>query len=106
MDTTWSNWDQIPAQVDIVKLHFTQSARDNIAALDDLNDFQSTAANLKSIDSLLDDSKYLFPVADRVDGGVGSPNPTKRKSNGDNAWLVSTLPPGGTNPVVYVNLTV
>jgi hypothetical protein len=86
----------------MVKVHYIQSARDNIAALEDLNRFQSTREKLKLIDSLLEDSKYLFPGAERVDVGVCSPNPTERKSNGDGEWLVFTFPPGGSNPVVYL----
>jgi hypothetical protein len=100
LDITRSNWDQIPAQVNMVKLHFIQSARDNIAALDDLNHFQSAPENLKLIDSLLENSKYLFPGAERVAVGGCRPNPTERKSNGDSEWLVYTFLPGGCNPVV------
>jgi len=93
LHSTRSNWDKIPAQVDMVKLHFIESARDNIAALDDVNRVQSAPENLKLLDSLLEDSKYLFPGAERVDVGVCRPNQTERKSNGDSELLVSTYPP-------------
>jgi len=34
---------------------------------------------LEFIDSLLADNKYLFPIAERVEGGVRGPNPTQRE---------------------------
>ena len=49
------------------------------------------------------DNKYLFPVAERVEGGVRGPNPTQRESKADNEWLVSTLLSGGRNPSVYLD---
>jgi len=98
-----SNRYQVRAQVDKVKSYFIQSARGNIAELYDLHLFESAAERFEFIDSLLADNKYLFPVAERVEGGVGGPNPTQRESKADNEWLASTLLPGGGNPAVYLH---
>jgi len=103
VDITRSNRYQVRAQVDKVKSHFIQSVRDNIAELYDLHRFESAAERLEFIDSLLADNMYLFPVAERVEGGVRGPNPTQRESKADNEWLVSTLLPGGGNPAVYLH---
>jgi len=78
LDNTHSNQYQVCAQVDQVKSHFIQFARDNIAELYDLHRFESNAECLQFIDSLLADNKYLFPVAEHVEGGVRDPNPTPR----------------------------
>jgi len=56
LDITRSNWNQVGAQVDKVKSHFIQSARDNIGELYDLHRFESTAECLEFIDSLLADN--------------------------------------------------
>jgi hypothetical protein len=56
-----------------------QSARDNIAELYDLHCIESAAECLEFIDSLLAHNKYLFPVAEHVEGGVRGPNPTQRE---------------------------
>ena len=103
VDITRSNRYQVRAQVDKVKSHFIQSARDNIAELYDLHRFESTAERLEFIDSLLADNKYLFPIAERVEGGVRGPNATQRESKAANEWPVSTLLPGGSNPAVYLH---
>jgi hypothetical protein len=103
VDITRSNRYQVRAQVDNIKSHFIQSVRDNIAELYDLHRFESAAERLEFIDSLLADNKYLFPVAERVEGGVGGPNPTQRESKADIKWLASTLLPGGGNPTVYLH---
>jgi hypothetical protein len=105
VDITHSNWYQVSAQVDNVKSHFIQSARDNIAELYDLHRFESAAERLEFIDSLLADNKYRFPIAERVDGGGGvcGPNRTQSQSKADNEWLVSTLPPGRGNPAVNLH---
>ena len=66
VDITWSNRYQVRAQVDKVKSHFIQSARDNIAELYDHHRLESAAEHLAFIDSLLADNKYLFPVAEHV----------------------------------------
>ena len=103
MDITRSNRYQVRAQVNKVKSHFIQSVRDNIAERYDLQRFESAAERLESIDSLLAENKYLFPVAERVEGGVHSPKPTQRESKADNEWLRSTLLPGDSNPPVYLH---
>jgi len=103
VDITLSNRYQVRAQVDMVESHFFQSARDNIAELYDLHRFESAAERLEFIDSLLADNKNLFPVAEHVEGGVRSPNPTQRVSKAGNQWLASTLLPGGSNLSVYLH---
>jgi len=57
LDITRSNRYQVRAQVDKVKSHSIQSARDNIAELYDLHRFESAAEHLEFIDSLLADNK-------------------------------------------------
>ena len=74
---------------------------DIIAELYDLHRFESAADRLELIDSLLADNKYLFPVAEHVEGGVYSSNPTQRESKAANEWPASSLPPGGSHPAVY-----
>jgi hypothetical protein len=103
VDITRSDRFQVRAQVDKLKSHFIQSARDNIAELYDLHRFESTAEHLEFIDSLLADDKYLFPVAERVEGRVRCPNPAQRESKADNKWQVSIFVPGGGNPTVYLH---
>jgi len=76
---------------------------DNIAELCDLHHFESAAERLEFIDSLLADNKYLFPVAERVEGGVRSPNPTQRESKAANEWPASTLLSVGSNPTVCLH---
>jgi hypothetical protein len=56
LDSTLSNRYQVSVQVDEVKSHFIQSARDNTAALYDLHRFESDAEQLEFIDSLLVDN--------------------------------------------------
>jgi len=87
----------------MVKFHFIQSIRDNLAELYDLHRFESTAEHLEFIDSLLADNKYLFPVTERVEGGVRGPNPMQRVSKAANEWSASTLYPGGNNPAIYLH---
>ena len=100
---THSNRYQVRAHVDQVKSHFIQSAKDNIAELYDLHRIESAAECLESVDSLLADNKYLFPVAECVEGGVHCPNPTQGESKDVNEWLACTLLPGGSNPPVYLH---
>jgi hypothetical protein len=100
VDVTHSNWYQVRAQVEKVKSDFIQSVRDNIAELYDLHHFESAAEHLEFIHSLLADNKYHFPEAERVEGGVRNPNPTRRESKADNEWLASTLLPGRRYPAV------
>jgi len=103
LDITRSNWYQVPAQVDMIKSHFIQSARDNIAELYELHQFESAAERLEYIDSLLADNMYLFRIAEHVEGGVCGPNPMQRESKAANKWLASTLHPVGSNPAVYLH---
>jgi len=103
LDITRSKQYQVRAQVDKVKSHFIQSARDYIAELYDLHCFESNAEHLEYIDSLLADNKYLLPLAQGVEGGVRGPNPTQRVSKAANEWPASTLLPGGSNRVVYLD---
>jgi hypothetical protein len=72
---TRSNWYQVRAQVDKIKSHFIQWARDNLAELSVLHRFESYTERLEFIDSFLADNIYHFPVAERVEGGVHGPNP-------------------------------
>ena len=103
LDITLSNRYQVRAQPDKAKFNFIQSARDSVAERYDLRCIESDAERLEFIDSLVADNKYLFPVAERVEGGVRGPNPTQRESKAANEWLASTLLPGGSNPAVYLH---
>jgi len=103
LDITRSNRYQVRVQVDRVKSHLIQSARDNIAELYDLHRFESNADHLEFIDSLLADDKYIFPVAEHEEGGVCGPNPTQTVWKAANIRLASTSLPGGSNPAVYLN---
>jgi len=84
LDITRSNQYQVRAQVDKIKSHFIQSARDHIAELYDLHRVESNTERLESFHSLLADIKYLFPLAERVEGGVCGPNPIQRVSKAAN----------------------
>ena len=90
LDITRSNQYQVRAQVDKVKSHHIQSARENIAELYDLHRFESATEHLEFIDSLPADNKSLFQIAERVEGGVRGPNPTQRESKAGSEWLAST----------------
>jgi hypothetical protein len=103
LDITRSIRYQVQAQVDKVKSHFIPSARDHIAELYDLHRVESDAEHLGFIDSHLADTMYLFPVAERVEGGVRGPNPTQRVSKAANKWPASTLLPGGSNNRDYLH---
>jgi len=50
----------------MAKSHFIQSVRDNSAEVYAVHRFESATECLEFIDSLLEDSKYLFPVAEHV----------------------------------------
>ena len=76
---------------------------DHIAEHYYLHHFESDAERLEFIDSLLADNEYLFPVAERVAGGVRGANPTQRVSKAANERPASTLLPGGSNSGVYVH---
>jgi len=84
LDIICSIWNQVRAQVDKVKSHLIQSAKDHIAEVYDPHCFESDAEPLEFIDSLLADNKYLFLVAEHVEGGVCGPNPTQRVSEAAN----------------------
>jgi len=73
------NWYQVWAPVDKNKSHLIQFAKDNIADLYELLHLESSAERLEFIDSFLADSKYVIPIAENVEGGVRSPNPTHRE---------------------------
>jgi hypothetical protein len=103
VDITRSNPYQVRAQVDKIKSHFIQSVRDKIAELYDLHRLESAAERLEFIESLLANNKYLFPVAECVEGCVHSPNLTQRDSKADNELLGSTLLPGGNNATVNLH---
>jgi hypothetical protein len=83
VNITLSNWYQVRTQVDKVKSHIIQTIWDNITELYDLHRFESATKFLEFIDSLLAENKYLFLVAERVEVGVSSPNPTQRESKAD-----------------------
>jgi len=103
LDITCSNWYQVRPQVDKVGSHLIHWAREIIAELYCLHCFESNTERLESIDSLLADHKYLFPVAEHVEGGVHSPNPINSVSKGPNEWPGSTSLPGWSNPgVMYI----
>jgi len=103
VDITRTNRYPVHAQVDKVKSYFTQSARDNIAELYDLQRFESAAERLEFIDSHLADNKYLFLVAEPFGRGVRGPNQMQRESKADNEWLVCTVLPGRRNSAVYLH---
>jgi hypothetical protein len=58
---------------------------------------------LEFIDSHLADNKYLFPVAEHVEGGIRSPNPRQRVSKAANKSPTSATLPGGSNPGAYIH---
>ena len=101
LDITRSNRYLVRAQVDIVNSNFIQSSRDNIAELYGLHHFESDAERLEIIDSLLADNEYLFPAAERVEGGVRAPNLTQRVLKAANKWPAFTVLPARSNPGVH-----
>jgi len=101
LDITHSNQYKVHAQVDMVKFHFIQLPKDNRAELCALPCFESDAERLQFVDSVLADNKYLFPVAEREEGGERGPNRMQRVSKAANKCLASTFLPGGSNPAVY-----
>jgi hypothetical protein len=103
LDITRSNRYKVCTQVDKVKSHFIQSARDNIAEPYEPLRFESAPERLEFIDCLLADIKYLFPIAEHVEGAVHGPNPMQSKSKAANEWVASTLLPGGNSPAVYLH---
>ena len=103
LDITHSNRYTVRAQVDKVKSHFIQSARDTLTEHYNLHRFESAAECLELIDPLLADKKYYFPAAEHVEGGVRVSNPTLRESKAGNKWPVSRLLPGISNPGVHLH---
>jgi len=103
LDIACQNGYQVHAHVDKVLSDFIHSTRDIRATLSDLHGFESDAKRLEFIDSLLADNKYLFPVAEHVEGGVRSSNPTQRQSKAANEWPGSSLLAGGSSPRVYLH---
>jgi hypothetical protein len=87
----------------MVTSHFIQSARDNMADLCDLHRIESTAERLEFIDSILENNKYLFPIPERVEGGVRGTHPMQRELKAAKEGLASTLLPGGSDPMVYLD---
>jgi len=84
LDIIGSNLCQVRAQVDKVKSHCIQSARDNTAEQYNIHRFESNAEHLDFIDFLLADNKYLLPVAEHVEGSVRGPNQMQRVSKAAN----------------------
>jgi hypothetical protein len=103
LDIARSNWYQVRAQVHQVTSYLIQSVMGNIAEVYDLHRFESTAESLEFINSLLADNKYLFPVAEHVEGGVQGPNPTQRESKAANKCLTSSVIPGASNPAINIH---
>jgi len=97
LDITRSNRHQLRAPVDTLKYHYIQSSMDNIAEHYNLHGFESVAEHLENINSLLADNKYLFPIAEHVEGGVRGPNPMQIESKAANEWLLSTSFPAIAN---------
>jgi hypothetical protein len=103
LDITHSNQNPVPVQVDMVKSHYIQSASDNIAGVYDLHCFESAAECFEFIDSLQLYNKYLFPVAESVEGSVLGQNPMQRESKATHKWPASNLLPGRSNPASYLH---
>ena len=103
MDISCSNQYHIRAQVNKVQTHFIQSARGNIAKLNNLHRFGSDAECWEFLHSSLAYDDYLFPVAERVEGGVCGPSPTQRKQKAGNQWAESTGFSGRSNRAVYLH---
>jgi len=79
LDITCSIQYQGWAQVGKFISHFIQSGRDKIVEHYHLHRFESDEEWLEFINFILADTKYHFPVAERVEGGVPSPNTTQRE---------------------------
>jgi len=103
LDIAHSNWYQVWAQLNNIESHLIQSAQDNIAVLSNLHCWESNAELLEFIDFHLAENKYLFCVAERVEGGVSSLNSMHRESQDANECPMSTLLPAGIIPVVYLH---
>ncbi|KAF8538642.1 hypothetical protein BDD12DRAFT_884607 [Trichophaea hybrida] len=97
LNITHSNQYHVRAENDKVESHLIQLAWDNIAEQYGLHRFESATERLKLIDCLLAETKYLVPIAERVEGGVSGANPMQRVLRAANKWPTSTLLPGGKN---------
>jgi hypothetical protein len=102
LDIARPNRYQVPTQVDEVRPHFSQSASNTIVERYDLHRFKSDTECFELIDALLADNKYLFNVAEHVEGGVRGPIQCK-VSRASNKRPVSTFFPGGSNPTGYLH---
>jgi len=101
LDIACSNRYQGWAQVDQVISNLIQSVRDNPGDLYDRHCCESATERLEFIDSLLADNKYLFHIAECVEGGVRGPNKMQRKLKAANKWQAFTLLPGDKSLEVY-----
>ena len=64
------NWLKMRAQMDRVRSHFIMAVRDNTAELYGLNRCATDEERLQVVRELLEGNKYLFPEAERKEGGV------------------------------------
>jgi hypothetical protein len=87
LDNPCSTRYHVQAHVHTVIFYFIQSARDNTAKHYELHHFESAAESLQSIDYHLANNRYLFPIAERVEGGACGPNPMQREWQAGNQWL-------------------
>ena len=106
LDIIHSNQYLAQVHVEMATSHFIRLARDIRAELDNLHDFHSTAEHLELIAPLLAHNQFHFPVAERVEGGVCSPNPTQRESKACNTMPASTLLSGRCYRSVCLHQTV
>jgi len=74
-----------------------------MAELYTLHCFESDTELLEFVDSLLADNKYHFPLAECMEGGVHSANPTQSESRAANEWPTSRLLPCGSDPSVNLD---
>jgi len=103
LDITRSNNYKVRAQVDKVKFHFVQLARDDIAERYDVHCIESGIEQLEFITLVVADNKCFLPVAEHVEGGIQSPNPIQRELKAEHKLLASTILPGGSIPMVYLH---
>jgi len=87
----------------MVKSDCIQSARDNIAELYDYHWLESNAEDLKLVQPIMADNKYIFPVAEHVQGGELGPNPMLNKSKAANELPPSILLTGRIIPGDYLH---
>jgi len=99
-----SNRYQIPAEVDMVKSHFIQSAMEKIAEHCNLHCFEFDAERLEFGDFHLVDNKYLLPETQCGKGGVRHSNPKQQELKAANERRASTLLPGRSYPAIILHL--